>query len=400
MYEKNDNMVKINVDSGMSTYRPTTHYSDLPDYSDINKVSLDLENENTAVLDSKVLLDGNYGLNLIWKSSDPSVASSDKNGNITAHSSGECDITCEIEGAGQSAEYHITVSETKLQGDANRILANMEDSSMKDKYNAVYNNLGNVYMEGHVITDIDGDGEWEMAVRTSDKKTISIYKIIDNKLAKVRYLTGITRADLIYSSLENPSRCYLRTIKKDGDEFVFKIFKYNGAYKDMDQLYECSVDFDTRKTEVEKGLPYMTCVWRESFNDDFYDALPGSDSEYKLTYVHDDMYKFSDYSITGHFFYNYYKDNEDDVFTMMYGFDSWFGYGSADNPGGIQNVMVNELFARHGYKFKSPMLTAFMNKKHDYKADPNISADYILNHFNKYEKYHFDHLEYVYVEQV
>lgn len=350
---------------------------------------------------------------------ESSAAKSEKN---VESRSDEKQLTSEKSGKDESSQKIPDVSKTessKQESDndnmtdtekkVSTIIKNYTNSdiSEKDLFNQVYE-LDDYKAAGHVITDIDGDGAYELVTRSTDEKTIRIYELSDNKIMLAKDLTGETKADLIYVFDNKKWECYFETLDRSDNNTAVKVFNYNGPDKDMDIVLECNVlkmeepqtiptyvfsdNNGTEIIETDSKLKYITNSWCESFNDSFTEACEQTKDK-KLVNPEPIGYGSGEQPILT--YYENCRPDYEGLIKAYYG-EGYVPLWHAENMClGIHlkdydSLIINEIIGRHNYKFTDPMTTAFMNKKSYYNADPD--AELFNIDFNEYEKDNYENI--------
>ena len=405
-YEKNEKLIRIDIDKGFSEItKPDTSAIniDIPNYSYIRNIWLDIRNNNKIKLYPKAEIDSSsIDLKIKWESSDNSIAEVDNEGNVTAKSEGSCTITSEIDGIGTVEEYIITVEPpmTETEKAVKNII--IRNDNQKDSFEEIYN-LDDYKAGGHVITDIDGDDSYEMITRSEDRRVIKIYELSGNKIILSKELTGVSKANLIYVFGDHTTKCYFQTLKnKTPDDTEIKIFEYNGPDAAMSNVFTCNqrdtnmyefkyYDMNGAEITSDDRLSFIKRSWQESFNDLCSEAMRET-SFMEVCYPEgkgwagkqDPYYPDATFNIDD-FAEEYFTEGDD---PLIYGFNLVHGLRYEY----IKQLIINEIIGRYNYKFADPMTTAFMNKKSSYHADPDIKINDIVNSLNPYEKFNYDYL--------
>lgn len=414
-YENNKDLVSVDVNEGMQAYvNNRSSKMDEPDYSNERNIILDTVNNNCVSLKAKIIIPDGINLKQEWKTSNRKIADVDSQGSVTAIHEGSCTITSEIDGIGVIEKYNITVepymTETEKAVKGYITSYNSGDITEKEMFNNIYA-LADYNAGGHVITDIDADGAYEMITRSNDMKTIKIYEISENKIVLANELTGIDKAEMVYLHGGELTQCFFRTLEKVGNNTTkVKVFQYNAPGTSMSQKFECSIKsngtgldyevFDSEENKVNvfgDEYKYISKVWRESFNDYCHDVIPETNyqeicenpgnSEYGW------IFRGNGYNSWVNFASNYYLYDDYYVWRSE-------GYTEDLNLHYVQQMAVNEILGRHNFKFSDPEVTALMNKKTDYNADASITIDQVFDMFNYYEKFNYDHINKIQFGQV
>ncbi len=411
-YENNKDLISIDVTEGMQSFG--YHRSDLvdaPDYSNDRDLTLDTQEITNAQLQAKIIIPDGIDLKVEWKSSDSNVAEVDSEGYVTAKGEGDCTITSEIEGIGFIEQYNITVEPymTETEKAVKGYITSYKSGELteKDMLNNIYA-LEEYSAGGHVITDIDADGAYELVTRSSDMKTIRIYEVSGDKIELANELIGIDKAEMIYVHGGDKTQCFYRTLEELGDSKTkVKVFQYNGPGTSMSNKLVCTVQdkgygsydvFDADGNAVKNVFTdEYNCIsntWRESFNDYCYNVAPETENYEACT---EDSY--GNWAYTQSF-----AKTLTDFTSYYYLYDDQSVWNSGSYSDGvsykyIRQMAVNEIYARHNLKFNNPEITAFMNKKPNYNADASLTQEQVAASFNYYEKFNVDNLKEVQVDQ-
>ena len=410
-YENNKDLISIDVTEGMQSFG--YHRSDLvdaPDYSNDRNLTLDTQEITNAQLQAKIIIPDGIDLKVEWKSSDSNVAEVDSEGYVTAKGEGDCTITSEIEGIGFIEQYNITVEPymTETEKAVKGYITSYKSGELteKDMLNNIYA-LEEYSAGGHVITDIDADGAYELVTRSSDMKTIRIYEVSGDKIELANELIGIDKAEMIYVHGGDKTQCFYRTLEELGDSKTkVKVFQYNGPGTSMSNKLVCTVQytgagggsdgydvFDSNGNKVSvftDEYKYISKSWRESFNDYCCDVAPITDYKEACQSASGsgELYSYTESALSSlDYFYSSYYTSDD--YTVWRGYD--YTLKGLDTHY-VQQMMINEILGRHNYKFSDPEVTALMNKKYSYNADASVTLEQIFDSFNYYEKYNYDNL--------
>ena len=409
----NKNLIEIKPYENMSSFSIDDVDLYDPDYKFIRNITLDTKKNIHATLLPKIDIDSeDMDLKVSWKSSDSSIAEVDSSGNVTAKAVGSCDVTSEIEGVGAVEKYHITVEEYMTEDERAVRNAIKEGGSEKTIYDKIYN-IDSYKAAGHVITDVDGDGKYELVTRDADRKTIKIYSMSDGKLCKPKELTAVSKVNMIYVKGSKYYDCYFETIKDISEkEKEVKIFSYNGPGIDMtkeltvnilqENAYLTITDSSGKVlTKSDSNYKYFEGIWQESFNDNC-DYIISSSSYKKICRYIDNqnayVYTFDGF-IGIEFPDNYYSEGD--------AMEDFVSHGSSGRKTTkameiFKQLVCNELVGRYNYKFTDPLTVACMNKKASYEPDPDLTLNDITeNKFGVVEKFNYDHImDVIYLPQV
>ena len=261
-----------------------------------------------------------------------------------------------------------------------------------DKYK---NNTG-----GHVITDVDGDGAYELVTRASDMKSITIYDVEDDNTISPVGFVSTEKTNLIYLFGDGLTKCYFETLEKLSDnQTKVKISSYGGKNNVKEEAVFIVEDngllnyriFDGSGNELkytsfsDDNVKFITNTWQESFNDNFYEAMPETKTKEVCETSEYGYLIFKEGISLESFAQNYYLEDDKPLWSvenMVHGL----------HYKNIQQLDVNEIVGRYNYKFSDPLTIAFMNKNPGYDADASVTLDDIFAKFNQYEKYNYDYM--------
>ncbi len=382
----NKNMIEIKLDENMSYFSTDDVDLSSPDYKFIRNITLDTKEKTKENLLPKIDIDSeDMDLKVSWKSSDSSIAEVDSSGNVTAKAVGSCDVTSEIEGVGAVEKYHITVEEYMTEDERAVRNAIKEGGSEKTIYDKIYN-IDSYKAAGHVITDVDGDGKYELITRDSSRSVIMIYKISGNSLLEKKF----DYPDLGYSNIhmdlrydyEDKDVYFVATGTDDNINYKVKVFQFVDDEFVLKKTAEYDLTVDKQRVPNDKNNKniVLSGSWLESFNDDCTEAAP-TDRYY--------ISKENSGSYVTAFMDNYlnYKDKDPNTIIRYMSTDNDC-YGVPRNK--ASSLILNEIYARHGMKSSYPRFIAFFNKKSNYKEEH--SSGYYdekvvgSNEFNDFER--------------
>lgn len=407
-YENDSNLVSIDLNNGMSDIE--MGLSSYVDYSYINHISLTAGEKIT--LKPKVILNTDSSIQVKWKSNDESVATVSENGEVTGKSNGECTISANIDGVSKSiSEYTVTVSDSSQSSREStqtsevstpessvKVSTSSEEkniyesaSSEKEAYDNLYTYYNDSNADGHVITDLDGDGTYELITRSKDRRTIKIFKYVNGeiKTSSLEPDSSVVQANLNYTE----KNCYFNVIKNYGaDKYKIKVFEYRNSDYKLHNIFE----YECEKRERHDGMQYTVNDnspsseesakireyegWQESFNDDCTEVTNSDKEIIPINSVAGLMRDFA---------YRYYKDGD---MVLLSGEAS---SANGLNPITIKYLALNEIYARNGMKSSNPIYLSFFNKKSYYNAtmdSTEFTKEFLDNHFNNYEKQNIDNI--------
>ena len=305
------------------------------------------------------------------------------------------------------------------ENDENSIIASFKsgDISEKEMFDKLYS-LEEYTSGGHVITNIDIDSNYELVTRSKDKKTIDIYELFDNRLEKVVTLSADIQANLLYVD-ENTGdekfehSCYFETIDyAENNNMKVRIYRYRNdsgvlvtqneylveLYGDSKMDYVKIMDKDGNKLEGNDAVSahnFLTSRWQESFNDNCFEIVPISqnsdviklsESNYVGPSGPAEYYAYTlDYNkLISDFCNAYYNDGDHPKFVT-------FGlYINGLSEIDAHTLAKHEITARYNLSYDDPLITAFMNKKPYYNADPSLTIEQVNNLFNEHERFNYE----------
>lgn len=394
-YEKNDKLTKVDIDKGFSKVNPTDYKMtdiDIPDYSYIRNITLDVQENTSATLEPKIMLYGtDIDLKVTWKSSDSRIAEVDSEGKVTAKAEGSCTVTSEIEGIGAVETYNITVEPYMTETEKKVKTLSEQYSSGQISEKEMYDKIYQIEeykndTQGHVITDLGGEDGYELITRSSNENVIYIYKVVDGKI-KTKSFTAAQTDDFNKDTIEAKSTivysvgsddiCNARiyTIVRDHNalKLRYKIFEYRGISVDAEKIKEYTVNFKinpvSNKEEIELDAETSENImsyagYEEFFNDDENMILTENDY-----WNSDQVYRaFNAFRIRnsrileedGGSFYSGYSD----CYTCVMFTDNT----QAHINGYLQRLATAELYSHHDVKGKDALEMAFLNKKPNYNG--------------------------------
>lgn len=252
----------------------------------------------------------------------------------------------------------------KNQAQLKQLLA--KNKPGKTLYDEIYK-LDDYKAGGHVITDLDGDGNYELVIRSKDRTTISIYQAQDKTLKGPVEIKAPTQADLRYGFFSDDIKycdnmCCLTTLEDmGGNTYVMNVYDYKGIDTEPEMtrsiVFTASyVENDPSKVQFTADDPgFLEYSWQESFNDECKSILSIKETDKKP-----DVKKTE--KLLTEFTKKYYQ--KDDLTLRLCG---GVTLGDSVLPvGSVSDLAKNAVFARHGMKFEHPLCIAFFNKKEDY----------------------------------
>ena len=154
---------------------------------------------------------------VIQESSEAVESSAVEKSDESSETSGEESISAPEE---STQEESSVFKDSSAEQESERIIGEYNSGNITEKemFDMIYE-LDDISAEGHVITDIDNDGAYELVTRGNGKKLIKIYEVTDGKLELAGMVEGEDKADLIYSFKDITSEegismpvCYFSTL--------------------------------------------------------------------------------------------------------------------------------------------------------------------------------------------
>ncbi len=303
-------------------------------------------------------------------------------------------------------------SDTNNESSENCLIASYKNKEITEK-----ELLDKLYMMdeykagGHVITNVDVTLGYELVTRSDDRKTIKLYKLINNIFTKVAEISADIQTNLIYVDHDMTDdnfehKCYFETINSaENNQMMVRIYYYdslvNTLVTEKEFLTEIYSDGKMEQTkymtkdgneldENEAAIAYKyICGWQESFNDSCYKIVPATQTEDVLELYEESSNSYYSYKLAydnaiQSFCYDYYTSGDTNKFKT---------FGLRIN--GVSEIDAHilakhEITARHNLSFQDPLITAFMNKNPDYNANPYLTLDEVEKEFNEHEKFNYD----------
>lgn len=349
-------------------------------------------------------------LKVSWKSSDTSVVEISDDGKAKGLKSGIAAVKATIDGIDepicQCKVNVITEKETDNAQESKTDTSVVEESqpqpqntvrslieaggSEKEIYDKIYA-LDKYSTAGHVITDVDNDGKYELITRNAERSAIMIYKISGRELLEKKFDDpnlgyNSVRVDMRYSN--NGSDVYFTVLGTNDNQFYqMKIFKFTPGQFVMNKTDDVTfsldeyrqLDFQNMSKPAKSACDKLQLAWTESFNDSCTEGAPSDSVEIPKeemgTYVND---------FTTHYYDQY--DIDPDRIVRFSVDDSSDGLSLYS----VQTLLLNEIYARHGMKSSYPYSIAFFNKKSYYKElhNPSYFDENVVSssEFNDFER--------------
>ncbi len=269
----------------------------------------------------------------------------------------------------------------KNEAEVKKLLSKIKNE--KKLYDEIYK-LDGYKAGGHVITDLDGDGSYELVIRSTDRTTISIYKAVDKVLKGPIELKASDQADLRYGFFSEDIKycdnmcCFTTLEDMGGNTYVMDVYSFNGIDSELEKtrsvVYTASyVAEDLSSVQFTTDDPgFLEYSWQESFNDDCKSIITLKENEKKP-----DLKKTQ--KLLSDFASNYYK--KDDLNMLIYSGVTL--EGSTLPIGSLSDLAKNEVLAKHGAKFDHPLCIAFFNKMDKYEEKKPVSQYDLENYKNE-----------------
>lgn len=198
---------------------------------------------------------GFYNQGVTWKSSNTSVATVDKKGNVTAKKAGKATITATEKGGSKKATCAVTVSGIKVDK-ANKsvsVTATVNNATEKSMHYVVYKN-GGAAKTSYFVTDAT-PAELNAALGKISAKAWDTQSKIDTKKDKVAQAGNKTIDELAQSGVGNKNYTKFDITIKNGDQTIKMIDTLKGA-KDNDNF---SMIYSNVANNVNVGSGCLTC---------------------------------------------------------------------------------------------------------------------------------------------
>lgn len=198
---------------------------------------------------------GFYNQGVTWKSSNTSVATVDKKGNVTAKKAGKATITATEKGGSKKATCAVTVSGIKVDK-ANKsvsVTATVNNATEKSMHYVVYKN-GGVAKTSYFVTDAT-PAELNAALGKISAKAWNTKSKIDTKKDKVAQAGNETIDKLAQSGVGNKNYTKFDITIKNGNQDIKMVDTLTGA-KDNDNF---SMIYSNVANNVNVGSGCLTC---------------------------------------------------------------------------------------------------------------------------------------------
>ena len=279
-------------------------------------------------------------------------------------------------------------SQTEKQNTVSSIIE--AGGSQKEIYDNIYA-LDKYRSAGHVVTDVNNDGKYELITRNEDRTQLMIYKISGSDLIEMKFndpgfgLNSL-RFDMRYSTGSND--VYFTAIgTNDNQSYRMKVFEFVPGQFVINETADITFKVNEyRKPEMqnmdETGVNVcnkLQFAWTESFNDSFTEGAPSDSVEIPQDQLGKYAVDFVD---------NYYDEKDSDSGkTVCFSLDNSYKGLSLYS---VQDLLLKEIYARHGMRSSYAYSIAFFNKKNYYNElfDSSYFDDNIVNssEFNDFER--------------
>ena len=212
-------------------------------------------NDKTALKATVKGQAGFYNQGVTWKSSNTSVATVDKKGNVTAKKAGKATITATEKGGSKKATCAVTVSGIKVDK-ANKsvsVTATVNNATEKSMHYVVYKN-GGVAKTSYFVTDAT-PAELNAALGKISAKAWNTKSKIDTKKDKVAQAGNETIDKLAQSGVGNKNYTKFDITIKNGNQDIKMVDTLTGA-KDNDNF---SMIYSNVANNVNVGSGCLTC---------------------------------------------------------------------------------------------------------------------------------------------
>lgn len=198
---------------------------------------------------------GFYNQGVTWKSSNTSVATVDRKGNVIAKKAGKATITATEKGGSKKATCAVTVSGIKVDK-ANKsvsVTATVNNADAQSMHYVVYKN-GGAAKTSYFVTDAT-PAELNAALGKISAKAWNTQSKIDTKKDKVAQAGEKTIDELAQSGVGNKNYTKFDITIKNGDQTIKMIDTLKGA-KDNDNF---SMIYSNVANNVNVGSGCLTC---------------------------------------------------------------------------------------------------------------------------------------------
>lgn len=198
---------------------------------------------------------GFYNQGVTWKSSNTSVATVDRKGNVIAKKAGKATITATEKGGSKKAACAVTVSGIKVDK-ANKsvsVTATVNNADAQSMHYVVYKN-GGAAKTSYFVTDAT-PAELNAALGKISAKAWNTQSKIDTKKDKVAQAGDKTIDELAQSGVGNKNYTKFDITIKNGDQTIKMIDTLKGA-KDNDNF---SMIYSNVANNVNVGSGCLTC---------------------------------------------------------------------------------------------------------------------------------------------
>lgn len=212
-------------------------------------------NDKTALKATVKGQAGFYNQGVTWKSSNTSVATVDKKGNVTAKKAGKATITATEKGGSKKATCAVTVSGIKVDK-ANKsvsVTATVNNATEKSIHYVVYKN-GGAAKTSYFVTDAT-PAELNAALGKISAKAWNTKSKIDTKKDKVAQAGNETIDKLAQSGVGNKNYTKFDITIKNGNQDIKMVDTLTGA-KDNDNF---SMIYSNVANNVNVGSGCLTC---------------------------------------------------------------------------------------------------------------------------------------------
>lgn len=212
-------------------------------------------NDKTALKATVKGQAGFYNQGVTWKSSNTSVATVDKKGNVTAKKAGKATITATEKGGSKKATCAVTVSGIKVDK-ANKsvsVTATVNNATEKSMHYVVYKN-GGAAKTSYFVTDAT-PAELNAALGKISAKAWNTKSKIDTKKDKVAQAGNETIDKLAQSGVGNKNYTKFDITIQNGNQDIKMVDTLTGA-KDNDNF---SMIYSNVANNVNVGSGCLTC---------------------------------------------------------------------------------------------------------------------------------------------